>query len=194
MKMRYPLICILLMMILSSPVHAKTPPVMASLKSYVQTYGTIRVNTADGTNRYTSSISYQKKKKRFLFQCKYTNGRSTSTVKMYMPISKKKSKYTINFSQTIRANGLTAKMSGKANLKRTSYNDNSTNLKFSRKNKTKASKKITASVYRTAGNSLTKYAFKLWEYGLENGPTLCFRNFGFKNVSVINQSVYTNEW
>lgn len=175
-------------------VSAKTLPVMASLKSYIQTYGVIRTKSAYGSIRYTATISYQKKNKRFLYKCTYTNGRSTSAVKMYMPDFKKPANYTVYFNETVRASGRTAKITGKAKLKRQTYNDNFTNLKFSRSNKTKAAKKITNKPYQFAANSLLKVAFKMWESGLETRPTLCFRNFGFKKVTVIDKTTYSKEW
>ena len=184
-------ILLLLTSLLPVTVYAKTPAIMASLKSYIQVYGQITFNAGYG---YSSKISYQKNKKRFLFQCTYSNGRSTETVRMYMSASKKKVSYKVYFDQTVRASGLTARISGTAKLKRKTYNDMSTNLKFSRKNKTSASRKITNSAYQAAANSLLKYAFKLWERGLETGPTLCFRNFGFNRITVIDGSVYTKEW
>ena len=194
MKKRMVAASLIIMLLLSLPVtvHAKTPAIMASLKSYIQVYGPITITPRYGLD--SAKISYQKSKKRFLFQCTYSNGRSIERVRMYMPVSKKKASYKVYFDQAVRASGLTAKISGTAKLKRKTYNDTSTNLKFSRKNKTSASRKITNSAYQAAANSLLKYAFKLWERGLETGPTLCFRNFGFSRVSVIDGSVYTKEW
>ena len=183
-------------MLVSTMVQAKTPKAFASLKSYIQVYGPINVNYRYLNNVYTSKISYQKKNKRFVFQCSYTNGNSTSSIAMYVPAIKKNSKYKVAFAQTIRASGKTAKMSGTAKLKRKTYNDNATNLRFSRLNKTSVSKKIKNNAYQSAANALLKFAFKLWENGLETKMTLCFRNLGFNKITVIDASkVYsTKEW
>ena len=105
-------ILLLLTSLLPMTVYAKTPAIMASLKSYIQVYGQITFNAGYG---YSSKISYQKSKKRFLFQCTYSNGRSTETVRMYMSASKKKVSYKVYFDQTVRASGLTARISGTAN-------------------------------------------------------------------------------
>lgn len=145
------------------PVSAKIPPVMDSLKSYIQVYGALKSKSSDGVNRYSSAISYQKKKKWFVFQCAYTNGNSKSSVKMYMPVSKKQAKYTVTFNETIRASGLTARISGKAKIRRKTYNDWTTVVRFSRKNKTAVSRRITNPVYQSAANSLLRIAFKMWE-------------------------------
>ena len=86
-----------------------------------------------GSDKYTSKIAYQKKYKRFLFYCTYTNGRSQTSIKMYMPVSKKKASYTVYFNETVRASGKTGKISGKAILKRKTYNNRTTN-KYGKKN------------------------------------------------------------
>ena len=176
-------------------VSAQPPEIMRSLKSYIETYGALKGYSRNGSYTYSSKISYQKSKKRFLFECSYSNGRSTSSVKMYMPISKKKSSYTVNFNETVRAAGKTAKISGKAALRRKTYSDQSSYLKFSRKNGTSVSKRIKNGAYQAAANSLLRVAFKFWENSLENKVTICFRNFGFSRVTVLNSSrVYTYEW
>jgi hypothetical protein len=184
-----------IVLFLPAMVSAETPEIMRSLRSHIQTYGALKNNVRSGSDSYTSKISYQKSKKRFLFECSYSNGNSNSSVKMYMPVSKKMASYSVYFSETVRAAGKTAKISGKATLKRKSYSDQSTNLKFSRKNGTSVSKKITNSAYQAAANSLLKVAFKLWENSLESKVTICFRNFGFRSVTVIDYSkVNTYEW
>ena len=165
------------------PVSAKTPAKMKALRSYVKTYGKIVRSYQYGNNRYTASISYQTKKKRFVYKCTYTNGNSTSSVKMYMPVSKLKKVYTVSFNETVRAGKRTAKISGKAKLRRKSYNNLSSKLRFSRRNKTAISKKIKNNAYQNAANSLTQVAFSLWEYGLETGPAISFRNIGFPNIA-----------
>jgi hypothetical protein len=195
MKKRISLLLFIVILLLPvTTINAKTPAITASLKSYIQTYGSIKINTQSGVNSYKSSITYQKANKRFQFQCSYSNGRSTSKVRMYMPVSKLKTNYTVYFDETIRASGLTAKISGKANLNRRTYSDQATTLKFSRQNKTSVSRKITNNAYQASANSLLRYAFKLWEKGLETGPTLCFRNFGFSRTTVIDSKTYTKEW
>lgn len=182
-------------LLLPAIVSAETPEIMRSLKSHIQVYGTLNNSFQKGSDSYISKISYQKSKKRFLFECGYSNGRSTSYVKMYMPVSRKQASYPVYISQTIRAAGKTAKISGKATLKRKSYNDQSTNLRFSRQNGNAVSKNITNSAYQAAANSLLRLAFKLWENSLESNVTICFRNFGFPNVTVIDPSkVYAYEW
>lgn len=180
--------------LLPATVHAATPAIMSSLKSYIETYGPITGYSANGSNIYVSKISYESKNKRFLFECGYTNGNSTQIVKMYMPTAKKQTSYTVYFSQVVRASGLTAKISGKASLKRKTYSDASTNLKFSRTNGTAAAKKIKGSAYQAAANAMLKIAFKFWERGLETGPTLCFRNFGFNRITVMDGNIYAKEW
>ena len=176
------------------PADAKTPEIMASLRSYIKTYGPLGNYSNSGLSYYTTKISYQKSKKRFLFQCTNVHGSSVSTIKMYMPAAKKKASYTVYFHQTIVAGSKKGIMSGKAALKKKTYNNSYTNLKFSRKNKNKAARKIPGSYYQAAGNSQLQIAFWLWENSLEKGPTLCFRNFGFKKVSVYDPSIHTNEW
>lgn len=183
-----------LTMLAPTTVSAKTPEIMSALKSYIQAYGAQTYKAVNGKHVYTSKISYQKSKKRFLFECTYTNGSSVEKMTMYMPTAKKKASYTVNFSQIIRAAGRVAKMSGKATLRRKTYSDQSSYLKFSRKNGTKDSKKISSASYQAAANSMLRYAFKLWEYILEKKVTLCFRNFGFRRVTVIDKSVYAYEW
>lgn len=184
-----------IVLFLPAVVSAETPEIMRSLRSYIQTYGTLKNAAWSGSDSYISKISYQKREKRFLFECSYSNGNSTSSVRMYMPVSKKMASYPVYFSETVRAAGKTAKISGKAALKRKSYSDQSTNLKFSRKNGTSVSKKITNSAYQAAANSLLRVAFKFWENSLESKVTICFRNFGFRNVTVIDYGkVYTYEW
>ena len=175
-------------------VHAKTPAIMTSLRNYIQAHGTIAVNYKKGSDSFTSKISYQKSGKRFLLQCTYSNGRSSSGVKMYMPVSKKKTSYTVYFNETVRASGKTAKISGSASLKRKTYSNQTTNLKFSRKNRTSVSKKIKNNAYQAAANSMLRAAFVLWERGLETGPALCFRNFGFSRIAVIDSRINTKEW
>lgn len=167
---------------------------MASLRSDIQVYGPISNYHRYGSNIYTSKITYQKKYKRFLFYCTYTNGRSQTSIKMYMPVSKKKASYTVYFNETVRASGKTGKISGKANLMRRTYSNQFTNLKFTRRNKTSAAKKITNRAYQGAANSSLKVAFSLWEESMEKRTTLCFPNFGFSRIYVFNKSLYTYEW
>lgn len=173
---------------------AKEPEIIASLRSYIQVYGTLYNSSNFGTTRYTSSISYQKKNKRLCFLCTMNNGSSVCTMKMYMPISRKKASYTANYKQTIRAKGRTAVITGKAAVKRKTYSNQSTNLKFSRNNKTKWSKYIKNRPYQIAANSHLKIAFWMWENSLEKQVTICFPNFGFRNVTVYDKSIRTYEW
>ena len=195
MKKKILLLSFLLCLLLTQTLNAKTPEIMNSLKSHIQTYGVLKTSVKSGSNAYISKISYQSRNKRFLFECAYSNGRSTSSVKMYMPISKKKASYTVYFNETVRAAGRTAKISGNATLRRKTYSDQYTTLRFSRRNGTADARKITNSAYQAAANSLLRYAFKLWESSLENKVTICFRNFGFNNVTVIDPNrAYAYEW
>lgn len=182
--------------VLPMTVNAKAPEIMRSLKSDIQTYGPIQKQYRYGSDIYTVKISYQKKKQRFLFQCTLTSGRSSSSVKMYMPFVKKKAYYTVSFNQTIRASGLTAKISGEAKLKRKTYSDRTSTLRFSRKNKTSAARKIKGSTYQIAANNMLRTAFQLWEMSLETKTTLCFRNFGFSKITVFDGRAgkYAKEW
>ncbi|MBR0410885.1 MAG: hypothetical protein IJI25_07780 [Eubacterium sp.] len=181
-------------LLLSVQTNAKEPEIMASLRSDIQVYGPIANFRRYGSDKYMSKIAYQKKYKRFLFYCTYTNGRSQTSIKMYMPVSKKKASYTVYFNETVRASGKTGKISGKAILKRKTYNNRTTNIKFSRKNKTSAAKKIKNGAYQGAANSSLKVAFSLWEESMEKRTTLCFPNFGFNRIYVFNKSLYTYEW
>ena len=184
-----------LLLILPVTTSAQSPEIMRALKSYIQTYGALKSSYRKGSEVYTSKISYQKSKKRFLFECSYSNGGSTSSVKMYMPASKKKENYKVLFHETVRAAGRTAKISGKTVLNRKTYSNQTSYLKFSRKNRTSSSKKITNSLYQSAANSLLRVAFGLWENSLETKVTICFVNFGFYKVTVLNSSrVYAYEW
>ena len=187
-------IMVVVSLILPAQVYAKTPEIMSALRSHIQVYGPITSGYRSGSESYSAKISYNKKTKKFLFQCTYTNGRSTSSVKMYMPASKKLTSYTVYFNETVRASGKTAKISGKAKLKRKNYSNQYTNLIFSRKNKTSVSKKIKNNAYQTAANSLLRCAFYYWEKGLETNTTLCFRNFGFDRITVINSLYNSGEW
>ena len=187
---------ILLSVFLLTPVtvQAKTPEIMSALKSHIQTYGPVIYNLRSGSDVYTSKISYQKSKKRFLFQCACKSGNSTSSIKTYMPISKKKASYTVYFDETVRAAGKTAKISGSAKLKRKTYSDRRSILKFSRKNKTSVSKKIKNKAYQAAANAMLRTSVDLWELGLETKTTLCFRNFGFQNITVFDKRTYYYKW
>ena len=102
-------VILLFTMLIPVTVQAKTPEAFASLKSHIQVYGAINMNYKYSNNVYTSKISYQKKNKRFVFQCNYTNGNSTSSIAMYVPATKKKASYKVAFAQVIRASGKTAK-------------------------------------------------------------------------------------
>ena len=171
----------------------KEPAIMASLRSYIQTYGVIRDTKRFGRETYDTSITYNKKKKSFLFKCVFNNGSSTSEISMVMPSTKKKFTYTVEFKEVVRASGKTAKIEGTAKLKRRSYGP-SVNLRFSRRNKSKLAKKITNAAYQSAANTILKVAFSLWELSLEKEVTICFRNFGFSNSVVFDPKIYINEW
>ena len=164
-------------------VSAQTPAYLKYLRKYIRNNGAIIQTYEYGSDSYIAKISYQKKKKRFLFQCDYTNGRSTTTIKMYMPVKKLKKSYKVKFNETVRSGKRTAKISGKAKLKRKSYSNLSSYLKFTRKNKTSISKKITNKAYQNAANSSLRMAVSLWELGLENGPALSLRDLGFNNIA-----------
>lgn len=183
-----------LFLLIPTTAFAKNPEIMNALKSHVQVYGPITWKSGSGGNSYVSKISYLKKGKKFLFRCDYSNGRSTSSVKMYVPATKKKNSYTVNFSQVVRAKGKTAKMSGKATLKRKTYSNLSSTLKFSRKNRTSSAKKIKNAAYQNAANAMLRASVSMWEQSLERTTTLCLPNFGFRNVATFDKSLYAYEW
>ena len=176
--------CIFLFVFILIPVttNASTPVETTILRNYIKTNGELRNTYAGGNDTYKTLISYQKKNNRFLFQCTYSNGNSTSTIRMYIPVSKQKSSFTVYFDETVRASKLKAIISGTAILKRKTYNNRTTSLKFSRKNKTAVSKRITNTAYQNAANSILRIAFSLWERELRVKPSLCFIDFGFKNI------------
>ena len=165
------------------PVSAKTPAKMKALKSYIKANGTITRTYQNGADKYVAKISYQKKKNRFLFKCTYTNGRSDTTVKMYMPASKLKKIYTASFNETVRAGKRTAKISGKAKLRRKAYSNTSSVLRFTRRNRTSLAKSIKNPAYQSAANSSLRIAVSLWEYGLRTGPAMSLKDLGFKKIS-----------
>ena len=177
--------CIFLVVFILVPVaaDASTPVETTILRSYIKTNGDLRNTYNSGKNdTYKTRVSYQKQNNRFLFQCTYSNGNSTSTIRMYIPVSKQKSSFTVYFDETVRASKLKAIISGTAILKRKTYNNRTTSLKFSRKNKTAVSKRITNTAYQNAANSILRIAFSLWERELRVKPSLCFMDFGFKNI------------